>query len=366
MNLFEQGVFFIQVTPGFELLALRELKLKFPQLHKSFKKVTGGLEAELKLNEGFELNEHLKIPNKILLRLVEFKCRDLPKLFNKVKKMDMRFFNYGQEFTYHVSSFQSRLFDDRKIIKTLQDALNTSNQAYPPKKKVSLRLQQEKNWHLYCRFLHDTCTLSLDTSGERLGKRGYKANSGKAPLRENLASGLWLFMTYDIDVREKKVLDPFAGSGTFLIESSLFNTKVKSRSFSYQALLPINNSTELFDEQEQNQKLETYGIELDHEQYTCLEKNTHQLELNSRIFNQDNINIDEKLLNQIDLIISNPPYSNRVHGSLKFWELSFSAQRIGILMPPGKHPKLKGYQNLREIAFSHGGQDVVFRVFKKA
>ena len=109
------GTFFIQTPLNFEKIAQLELDLKFPELATKFSIVDGGLEGIIEINQGFELNYFLKIPNKILLRLDSFKCRDLPKLYNKVKKKDFKFFNYGQEFNFNTSAVNSRLFDERKI-----------------------------------------------------------------------------------------------------------------------------------------------------------------------------------------------------------------------------------------------------------
>jgi len=63
----------------------------------------------------------------------------------------------------------------------------------------------------------DLCTLSLDTSGEPLHRRGFKPEVGKAPLRETMAAGL--LMACGFDGREP-VLDPMCGSGTFVIEAA--------------------------------------------------------------------------------------------------------------------------------------------------
>jgi putative N6-adenine-specific DNA methylase len=361
VNLNEQGTFFIQVAPGFEQIALEEIKSKYPHLSSIFSQVAGGLEGKVLIEVGFSLNQYLKIPNRILLRIDEFKCRDLPKLYNKVKKMDLRFFNYGQEFTFHISANKSRLFDDRKIKQTLIDGLKANYQAYPPKKKVAKMLQQEKSWNLFCRFQNDNCTLSLDTSGERLGKRGYKKSSGLAPLRENLAAGLWFFMTFDMDLRNKKILDPFAGSGTFLLEAQLFNKKVTTRRFAYQALSEVTCNQEINKEV----SLELSGIELNDDQYECLHKNLSDQDIKATLFHKNNLEVNEEHVSQVDIIISNPPYDKRVHGSSDFWKRDITAERLGILMPPGRHPRFEDHSLLRELAFSHGGQDVIFKVFKK-
>ena len=66
-----------------------------------------------------------------------------------------------------------------------------------------------------------TCTLSLDSSGESLHKRGYRVSQTEAPINEVLAAGLILKTGWD---GSKNLIDPMCGSGTFLIEAALIAT----------------------------------------------------------------------------------------------------------------------------------------------
>ena len=67
------------------------------------------------------------------------------------------------------------------------------------------------------RIDHDLCTISLDTSGEPLHKRGYKEAVNPAPLRETMASLFLQQCGYD---GREPVLDPMCGAGTFVIEAA--------------------------------------------------------------------------------------------------------------------------------------------------
>jgi len=70
---------------------------------------------------------------------------------------------------------------------------------------------------LLARFERDVCTLSVDTSGERLHKRGWRVETGPAPLRETLAAGLLRLAGW---APGEALYDPMCGSGTFLIEAA--------------------------------------------------------------------------------------------------------------------------------------------------
>ncbi len=121
-----QGLFFIIVPPGFELTAKKELEEKaqlfFPQHDFSFlQKVTpivGGFEIHLPMTVGLSLNKILKIPTRILLRVESFKCRDFPKLFNKLKKLEWRQYLIGQIPAVDVTCHKSRLINTNRIKET--------------------------------------------------------------------------------------------------------------------------------------------------------------------------------------------------------------------------------------------------------
>ena len=86
--------FFIVIPPGFEELAKNELIYKwqayFPKDQlPQIRLTTGGVEFETQINLGLYLNYILKIPNRILIRVDEFRCRDFPKLFKKLQKNKM-------------------------------------------------------------------------------------------------------------------------------------------------------------------------------------------------------------------------------------------------------------------------------------
>jgi putative N6-adenine-specific DNA methylase len=80
------------------------------------------------------------------------------------------------------------------------------------------------NVHLF----KNTCTISLDSSGASLHKRGYRKQTGIAPLNEVLAAGLIKLSGWDM---KKPLLDPMCGSGTILIEAAMLAAKIPSGYF---------------------------------------------------------------------------------------------------------------------------------------
>jgi putative N6-adenine-specific DNA methylase len=85
------------------------------------------------------------------------------------------------------------------------------------------------------RIEHDTCTLSVDTSGEPLHRRGHRQETGRAPLRESLAAALLLASGWEGRV---PLVDPFCGAGTIAIEAALLardRAPGRQRGFAFEA-----------------------------------------------------------------------------------------------------------------------------------
>ncbi|MCF8058525.1 MAG: hypothetical protein K9K67_04460 [Bacteriovoracaceae bacterium] len=403
--------FFLQVTPGFEKLAKQEFALKFPVLFpaQSIPESIieqGGLSVELPLASGFQLNYWLKIPNRILLRFAHFKCRDIPKLFNKVSKLNWSPYYAGQNFEFHISSHESRLFDSRKIEKSLRDALEKTIKNQEPKKKARQRVEVTKDWHLFCRFEDDWCTISIDTSGERLGKRGYKQRNGLAPLRENLAAGLYLHTllssptkeTFEFEKHFKEygtpsltLVDPFCGSGTLLLEAALFYEPNLFRNFAFE-FFPLWESKNT----PMNSKGRPSAINLDlplflvgsdinedrilDTQENFKESGLHSVPHSLRSGDIQSSGFGKKMA--LDIFsnpqivawcMTNPPYGKRIKQPMDQFQLLETLkswgpwQRIGLLLPQNQKCKSlpEGITLLSTLNFENGGEKVSYFLYER-
>ncbi|MBY0384375.1 hypothetical protein K2X05_04380, partial [bacterium] len=169
--------FFLVITPGFERLALYELVRFFKKINiqADVEAHTGGLEVMLPLNIGLAINQHLRIPTRVLLRLGTQKdlllYQDFQKWLSTLKLT--KFFPLKE---IYVSTRSSKLKMKEKLKKVF---LNT----YPFK-------PDPKGSDLYIRFFRDECTVSLDTSGEDLFMRGQEKWVGDAPIRDSMAAAL--------------------------------------------------------------------------------------------------------------------------------------------------------------------------------
>lgn len=220
--------FFLITLPGLEDLVAQEVMEWMPKADPQVEH--GGVTLHLPLEQGLSLNRALKLPTRILLRVTRFKCRDFPKLFQKVSGYKWsEIVDISLTPKVHASSSKSRLSIKKRIEKTCLDGWQAAQ------KKANVKTSSlGDELDLYVRIHNDTCTLSLDTSGERLHKRGSEKQVGQAPLRETIAAGLiQMLSTHYKGESPVELIDPMMGAGTFLIEAARRDELISRRSFSH-------------------------------------------------------------------------------------------------------------------------------------
>ncbi|MCK5884449.1 MAG: N-6 DNA methylase [Bacteriovoracaceae bacterium] len=306
------GTFFIIVPVNFELHAQVELteKLKFhyPELIEySMELIRGGIELELPLEIGFALNHILKIPTRILMRITNFKCRDYPKLFNKLKKIEWRKYLIGQIPKVDCSAAHSRVMNTKRVKETVHSSIKNYYKANTPKKE-SPEVLDSVHTVVFVRLEDDQCTVSMDTSGDRLNIRGKRKLIGEAPIRETLAAGI-LFSLRDKISKVENLIDPMCGAGTILIEARDFYTSNYNRSFSYQ-FFPIHNKNEakLLTSMDKSLCQNLLGLDIDKKMVEIAKSN---MDDTVSIQRRDASEVYEVNLNSCGIVI-NPPYGQRI------------------------------------------------------
>jgi putative N6-adenine-specific DNA methylase len=217
--------FFVVALPGLEDLVEAEIRDWYPGTPTEIQH--GGVMVHTELASGLEMNLCLRTATRILVRVARFRCRDFPRLFKTVSGVNWREWVRPEvRLHVHASTRGSRLKIKRRIEETCLEAWR-SYQKCEGLKADSVSGSVD----LYVRIFDDVCTLSLDTSGERLHKRGEKPLVGEAPLRESIAAALiqWVGREYGRDGAE--VIDPMMGSGTFLLEAGRRDSLIETRDF---------------------------------------------------------------------------------------------------------------------------------------
>ena len=171
----------------------------------SFRTDTAGLYAA---------NLRLRTASRILLRIAAFHAHSFPELERHAGKLPWRdFVAPGSAASFHVSSRKSKLYHQGAIAERLAAALA----------RAVAGAGADGPELFYVRLYRDECTVSVDSSGELLHRRGYRQALGKAPLRETLAAALLLAAGWD---GSTPLLDPLAGSGTIAIEGALIARRI--------------------------------------------------------------------------------------------------------------------------------------------
>jgi putative N6-adenine-specific DNA methylase len=357
--------FFLVVTPGFERLALyelhRHLAQQLPEWRGEPVLFAGGVEVLLPLAIGLQLNRHLRIPTRVLLRIASQKdillYQDLQKWLRtlSVKK----YFPYGEIF---VSTRSSKLKMKDKIKNVFANSFQFQSSPKGP--------------DVYIRFFRDECTVSLDTTGDELFRRGQNKWVGEAPIRETMAAALLQLTTQGIeDLSQWAFLDPMMGSGTLLLEAAQMN-HVLQREFSYENWLDVEKNLGVMDKKVPSPVpsafAKIYGRDIEKQNLELAQKNVGSS--SPSVFElkcEDVFKGAKEKLHQPLMVLINPPYGKRLKIKNEFFYTDlinviverFSPERIGIIVPRGKEIKKPAhYEQVRYLEFSNNGIDVHFHV----
>jgi putative N6-adenine-specific DNA methylase len=205
--------FLATCAPGFE--DVLEGEVRELEGAKDLTVIEGGVEFGGPFELIYHANLKLRTANRVLWRLAEFLAQSYPMLYDRARKLPWeRYLGFAPEFAVKVSAKTSRLRHHKKLAATLHAAVTRA--LGPHGLEPALRDGAPLTIHL--RMFRDRCTLSLDTSGELLSRRGYRQAAAKAPIRESLAAACLIACNWqDYDL----IVDPMCGSGTFIVEAAL-------------------------------------------------------------------------------------------------------------------------------------------------
>ena len=164
-------------------------------------------------------NIGLRTAERVFIELARFNAESFTELFDNVKMIPWEFF-IGKKDAFPVKghSIKSKLYsipDCQSIIK--KAVVERLKNAY----RIDWFEETGVKYQIEFFILNDNVSIMLDTSGVALHKRGYRTESGEAPIRETLAAALVKISRPREDVR---LWDPFCGSGTIPLEAALIMT----------------------------------------------------------------------------------------------------------------------------------------------
>ena len=270
---------------------------------------TGGIEEVQKCNL------FLRTASRVYFNLGGFKCSSFDDLFDGLNGID--FENY--------IAADGKLFITAALVESKLTALSATCSV--AKKAIYTRLstyykknltESGERYKIHLSIHRDYATVLLDTSGEGLHKRGYRPITSSAPIKENVAAALINLTVYK---DEKPLIDPFCGSGTFLIEAAQRALKIPpglNRDFDFLHFKKFDNSGffELKKQAEANilkdKKLNVTGYDIDPVQISVAKKSAQKAGV------LDHINFvcrdmrEAERTGDLGVIITNPPYGERL------------------------------------------------------
>lgn len=166
-------------------------------------------------------NLWLRTADRVRLKVGEFKAVTFDQLFEQTKALPWADLIPGNAaFPVDGKSVQSTLF-------SISDCQAIVKKAVVENMKKSFQTEWFKEdgplYRIEVSILKDTATLTIDTTGPGLHKRGYRLESSEAPLRETLAAALVLIARWKPDIA---LIDPMCGSGTIPIEAALIGQNI--------------------------------------------------------------------------------------------------------------------------------------------
>ncbi|MBN2418463.1 MAG: hypothetical protein JXL81_03695 [Deltaproteobacteria bacterium] len=220
--------FFIVTLPGLEDLCKNELESLGLDI-SDIKDTEGGIEFTGKLLDCYQVNLYLRTATRVLMRIDEFNATNFRRLEKKLNEIPWELYLKKDSIPkVMVTTRHSRLYHSDAISKLIIGSINERKNAthfYSDDSSLNRHEKTHIIQNIFIRLVDDHITLSMDSSGELLYKRGIKHHPGSAPIRETLAAAALLKARYTGD---EPLFDPMCGTGTFSIEAAMILSNTPS------------------------------------------------------------------------------------------------------------------------------------------
>ena len=303
----------ITTSFGLESLVKRQLE---EENYTDFKVLNGKIILNGNLDDIAYLNLHLRQAERVFLEIKSFKAKSFEELFENVNKISwFDFLASDNNFIVNARTYKSKLFSIPSIQSISEKAIIDSLRK---KYKISTFKKNGSRVKIEVMIEKDIVSVCLDTSGDGLHKRGYRQDSVKAPLRENLASALVDLSFYR---KDRFLFDGFCGSGTILIEAARKERNIApglDRDFDFTSFKFYDKKRfekikkEAYEKIDYNKKINILGSDISKRAIELAKNNA----LNAGVYEDITfLNKDFREINLRDnfgIFISNPPYGERL------------------------------------------------------
>lgn len=209
---------YLQVTPGLEHLLIDELIAGgFVASRDELHVERGGVRLHLEHDDVMRANLMLRTASRVLLRLGTFPAASPEMLYDRARKLPWETqLGFITEYQLRITARASNLQAGDAIADPVSSAISRRMRELGLYPKPS----DEAPLEFHVRLLNDYCTISLNTSGEHLHRRGVRRHVHAAPVRETLAAAMVMAGLAGRERLPDVIFDPFCGSGTLLLEAA--------------------------------------------------------------------------------------------------------------------------------------------------
>ena len=285
----------------------------------------------------YRANLCLRTALRILVPIASFKAKDTDALYNQLRKINWSAYmhsstSFAIDATVYSETFRNSRFVTYRVKDAIADYWMEKENQRP---SVSTR---EPDLLINIHIGNEQVTVSLDSSGESLHKRGYRVATTEAPISEVLAAGMLLMAGWN---GQSDLYDPMCGSGTFLIEAALiarniapgvfrsayafekwpdfdadlwsdiYNDDSHERDFAHKI---YGSDASFYAIQQAAKNIKAAGVQKDIE--------LKQIRIEEIKWSNDAINgqmVNDKMVNA--LVMLNPPYGERLHSNKEMEDL---------------------------------------------
>lgn len=263
-------------------------------------------------------NVFLRTAERILLKVGHFPALTFEELFQGIRSIPWEEYipRDGKFWVAKASSIKSKLFSPSDIQSIIKKAMVERMKEYY---NISWFPETQSSYPLRVFLYKDMVTVGIDTSGDSLHKRGYRTMTSKAPITETLAAALILLTPWK---KERILVDPFCGSGTFPIEAAMMAANIApgmNRSFlseDWKNLIPTKCWYETMDEAndliDRQVKTDIQGYDIDGEVIRAARANAERAGVEQMIHFQQRPVSALSHPKKYGFLITNPPYGERM------------------------------------------------------
>ncbi len=270
-------------------------------------------------------NLFLRSASRVMIILGEFKASNFDQLFDNTVKINWKeYLPKDAQIIVEAKAVHSNIHAISVTQSIVKKAIcQNLMEAY----KTKVLAENGAKYNVEVAILKDFCTISLNTSGDGLHRRGYRTLVGDAPLKENVASSLIQLSVWN---PTRPFADLFCGSGTLPIEAALIAKGVPSganRDFDFlhwnKEYKEIFNKlrSEAMNNLSDVSKVKIYGFDIDEKALSLARKHAKNADVLDLIHFQKQDMREFSSKEKRGVVISNPPYGERLKNRTEIEEL---------------------------------------------